>query len=140
MRHSTSSATWPQMRQNRTSSLTRWRMAVSRTTSTGSAASRWNAIRWALFGPIPGSRPSSSMRSWMAPSYIGDYSRLHARQAEAATERVETAAERTHLLGGELLGVVAGVAYRGDHQVGEGLDVVGIDDLGVDLERAQLAA
>src|SRR5436305_1189191 len=29
----------------------------------------WNAMRCALFGPIPGNRPSSSIRSWMAPSY-----------------------------------------------------------------------
>ena len=26
-------------------------------------------MRWALLGPTPGSRPSSSMRSWTAPSY-----------------------------------------------------------------------
>jgi len=40
-----------------------------RVTSADSAASRWNAIRWAPLGPTPGSRPSSSMRFWMTPSY-----------------------------------------------------------------------
>ena len=29
-------------------------------------------MRWADFGPIPGNRPSSSMRSWTGPSYTGD--------------------------------------------------------------------
>ena len=28
-------------------------------------------MRWALLGPTPGSLPSSSMRSWTAPSYTG---------------------------------------------------------------------
>ena len=42
---------------------------INRRTSAGSLFSRWNAIRWALFGPTPGNRPSSSMRSWTTPSY-----------------------------------------------------------------------
>ncbi len=29
-----------------------------------------DAIRCALFGPIPGKRPKASMRSWIAPSYM----------------------------------------------------------------------
>src|SRR5947209_16990763 len=29
----------------------------------------WNAMRWALFGPMLGSRPSPSIRSWTTPSY-----------------------------------------------------------------------
>src|SRR5690606_34257969 len=33
------------------------------------AARTWNAIRCALFGPTPGRRPRSSVRSWTAPSY-----------------------------------------------------------------------
>ena len=56
-------------RQNRTLSLTSSSTWASRRTSAGSAASRWNAIRCALLGPTPGSRPSSSMRSWTTPSY-----------------------------------------------------------------------
>ena len=30
--------------------------------------SRWKAMRWADLGPMPGSRPSSSMRSWTGPA------------------------------------------------------------------------
>ena len=57
--------------------------AASRSTSAGSAASRWNAMRCALLGPTPGSRPSSSIRSWTAPSYTR-VRPSEAGQAEAA--------------------------------------------------------
>src|SRR5665648_1223987 len=62
-------ATLPQMLQNLTRAFTSRSTSASRLTSSGSSASRWKAIRWALLGPIPGSRPSSSIRSWTAPSY-----------------------------------------------------------------------
>ena len=42
-----------------------------RSASAGSTLRMWKASRWALLGPIPGSRPSSSIRSWTGPSYIG---------------------------------------------------------------------
>ena len=69
MRHCSSSATLPQTAQNRTLSLTSVSASTSRSTSAGSACSRWKAIRCALLGPTPGSRPSSSIRSWTTPSY-----------------------------------------------------------------------
>src|SRR5689334_25449358 len=118
IRHSSSDVTLPHTEQKRTLSFTSVSVCASRRTSAGSAASRWNAIRWALFGPIPGSRPSSSMRSWMAHSYMGC---LHAGQPEGAAEGVQAAGERANLLGRKLLGVVDGVAYRGDANVGVGL-------------------
>src|SRR5690606_32285860 len=68
-RHSSSCATLPQRSQKRTLFLTSVRASTSRLTSSGSAARRWKAMRWALLGPTPGSRPSSSIRSWTAPSY-----------------------------------------------------------------------
>ena len=40
-----------------------------RLASSGGAFTRWNASRCADFGPIPGSRESSSIRSWIGPSY-----------------------------------------------------------------------
>src|SRR5215471_18227373 len=102
MRHCSASATLKHTEQNRTWSLTRCRAAASRCTSAVSDCSRWNASRCALLGPMPGSRPSSSIRSWIAPSYIGG---SEARQAEAADQRLE----RLHLLLVQVLGRLGGV-------------------------------
>src|SRR4051794_19762308 len=131
MRHCSSSATLPQIVQNRTLSLTSVRAETRRRTSTGSAASRWKAMRCALFGPTPGSRPSSSMRSWTAPSYISE-----ARQAHAA----EATGERAHLLLRQIARSPGGVTHRGNHEVLKRLDVVGVDGLRVDGQGRQLSA
>src|SRR6476661_4454230 len=69
IRHCSDSATLPQVSQNRTLALTSVSTSTRRLTSMASACSRWNAMRWALLGPTPGSRPSSSIRSWTTPSY-----------------------------------------------------------------------
>ena len=74
IRQVSSSETFPQTTQNRTFSLTSRRTAARRFTSAGSAARMWKAMRWALFGPTPGRRPSSSIRSWTIPSYMRDRS------------------------------------------------------------------
>src|ERR1700679_4380243 len=82
-------------------------------------------MRCALLGPIPGSLPSSSIRSWTGPS--------NTQSAAHAT------GQRAQLLlrqGGDLLG---GVTKRADEQVLQRLDVVGVDDLGIDLHRDHLA-
>ncbi|CAM5664604.1 hypothetical protein SFUMM280S_08357 [Streptomyces fumanus] len=71
MLHSSSCATFPQVAQKRTFALTSIRACARRRTSVGSAWRMWKAIRCALLGPTPGSRPSSSMRSWTTPSYNG---------------------------------------------------------------------
>lgn len=71
MLHCSSCATFPQVAQKRTLAFTSMRAWASRRTSTGSAWRMWKAIRCALLGPTPGSRPSSSMRSWTTPSYNG---------------------------------------------------------------------
>src|SRR5687767_9826210 len=129
-RHSSCSLTLPQIRQKRTLSFTSVSAVTRRRTSAGSAASRWKAIRCALLGPTPGSRPSSSMRSWTAPSYI----ELHAREAEAA----QSAGERTHRAGLELLRLARSVADGRDDEVLEALDVVRVDRPGVDLQPEHL--
>src|SRR3954447_21473492 len=134
MRHCSSSATLPQMVQNRTLSLTSVRADTRRRTSTGSAARRWKAIRCALLGPTPGSRPSSSMRSWTAPSYM----RSEARQAQAA-EITETAGDRAHLLLGQVGCCPRRVAHSSDDEVLQRLDVVRVDGLGVDRHGGELA-
>ena len=63
IRQSSSADTLPHSAQNRTFSVTSISAETSRRTSVGSDWSRWKAMRWALFGPTPGNRPSSSMRS-----------------------------------------------------------------------------
>src|SRR4051794_30979233 len=133
IRHCSPSATLKQVTQKRTSACTRCRAATSRPTSALSAASRWKAMRWALLGPTPGSRPSSSMRSWTAPSYTVGFLGFgscgeggsEARQAQAAA--AEAAGQRTHAAGGELVGGALGVADGGDDEVLQRLDVVRVD-------------
>src|SRR3954453_17593099 len=100
-------------------------------------------MRWALLGPTPGSRPSSSMRSWTAPSYtVGVPSDervrgLEARQAEAAA--AGAAGQRAHGLRGELVGRALRVADGGDDEVLQRLEVVGVDGGRRDGQRGQLA-
>src|SRR3954447_9747669 len=125
-RHCSDSATLKQVVQKRTSSFTLRRELASRFTSAGSADRTWKAIRWALFGPTPGSRPSSSIRSWMAPSYTGSES----REGEAA----RAAGRRTHLLLGQLPHRLGPVVDGGKHQILQRLDIVGVDRLRVDLD------
>src|SRR5688572_2462237 len=126
-RHCSDSATLKQVVQKRTSSLTLRRESASRFTSAGSADRTWKAIRWALFGPTPGSRPNSSIRSWMAPSYTGSEPR-----------KGQAAGGRTHLLLGELTLRLGRVVDRGEHQVLEGLDIIRVDGLGIDPHRLEL--
>src|SRR4051812_35351606 len=124
IRHCSDSATLKQVVQNRTSSLTLRSASASRFTSAGSVDRTWKAIRWALFGPTPGSRPSSSIRSWMAPSYTCS----EPRQTEAA-------GRRTHLLLGHLAHRLGAVVDRREHEVLERLDVVRVHRLRVDRDR-----
>src|ERR1700722_20896974 len=83
-------------------------------------------MRCALLGPIPGSLPSSSMRSWTGPS------NTQSSAAHATGQRAQLLLRQ----GGDLLG---GVSKRADEQVLQGLDVVGVDDLGIDLHRVHLS-
>src|SRR5438067_81340 len=121
------SDTFPQISQNCTPSLTLPRTSCRRPMSAGSALSRWKAIRWALLGPIPGSRPSSSIRSWTTPSY--NCSAAETEAAEVRHAAAETTRQWAELLLGELLRVGRRVAHRRDDQVGQRLDVVGVDHL-----------
>ena len=90
-------------------------------------------MRCALLGPTPGSWPSSSMRSWTAPSYMrGDYipGRPRPPSPPASGPIVVCCSSG---------GVARRVADRGDDEVLEALDVVGVDRLRVDLERHDVA-
>ena len=87
-------------------------------------------MRCALFGPTPGSRPSSSMRSWTTPSYTAV---LHAPAGRGRRHAAEALGERAHRLLLQLGRGPVGVPDRGEHQVGEALGVVGVDGARVDL-------
>src|SRR5687768_14779804 len=127
MRHCSSSLTLKQTEQNFTFALTSIRTSARRRTSAGSACSRWKAMRWALFGPTPGSRPSSSIRSWITPSY-NEVPSAQAGQAARATPETtaQPLGDRTHRLTGQRLGLGAGVAVGGDDEIGEVGQVVGV--------------
>src|SRR3954469_22301292 len=146
MRHCSPSATLKQVTQKRTSACTRWSAATSRPTSADSAASRWKAMRCALLGPTPGRRPSSSMRSWTAPSYTvllelgGTWCPAGGSEAGQAQPAAEAAGQRTHGAGGEVVDVVLGVPEGGDHEVLQGLDVVRVDRGGRDGQCGDLPA
>src|SRR3954451_8645551 len=124
--HCSSSVTLPQTVQKRTLSLTSVNAATRRRTSGGSAASRGKAMRCAPLGPTPGRRPSSSIRSWTAPSYTG-----------SETRQAQPAGERPHPVLSEIGGRARGVTNRGDNEVLERLDIVRIDGLGVDLKALE---
>ena len=68
------SVTLPQISQKRT--LSRTSISTSRELRDveDSVCRMWNAMRCADFGPMPGSRPSSSISSWTMPSYTGQNS------------------------------------------------------------------
>src|ERR1700676_3570555 len=89
-------------------------------------------MRWALFGPMPGSLPNSSIRSWTGPSNNSE-PRLTQRVADAAGQRAQPALCQD----GDLLG---GVAECADDEILQCFDVVGINDLGVDRDGHHVAA
>src|SRR5437588_4992361 len=90
-------------------------------------------MRWADFGPTPGSRPSSSMSSWTGPAYTP---RPPASLTEQAAEAAEI--EATHRLLRQGLGPAHGVMDGGEDEILEHLDVVGVDRGGIDRHRLEL--
>src|SRR5215217_8224309 len=147
IRHCSASATLKQVTQKRTSACTRCSAATSRPTSADSEDSRWKAMRCALLGPTPGSRPSSSIRSWTAPSYTGSFPRDRSArseagkaQAAAAGAAAQPAREGAHRAGGQLVGRALGVVEGGDDQVLQGLEVVGVDGGRRDGDGGDVAA
>src|SRR5262245_43551474 len=69
IRHRSPSATLPHSLQKKMRSFACRIDSARRFASSGGALTRWNANRWADLGPMPGSRDSSSIRSWIGPSY-----------------------------------------------------------------------
>ena len=79
-------------------------------------------MRWADLGPMPGSRPSSSMRSWTGTGVDGH----QATELRRAGRRGH-AAEAEHRRPASSLHLVDGVVQRREDEVLEHLDVVGVD-------------
>ena len=63
------SATLPHSRQNEMRSFAWTIAAASRLASSAGVFTNQNASRCADFGPMPGNRASSSISSWIGPSY-----------------------------------------------------------------------
>src|SRR5215207_353115 len=131
IRHRSSSDTLKQVAQNLTFALTSTRTSASRLTSTGSAWSRWNAIRCAPLGPTPGSLPSSSMRSWTTPSYMAESlnSVLEAEGARScprptARQPGHPTGQRAERLVGEGVRLRLRVAVGGDDEVADLLEIL----------------
>src|SRR4051794_12722727 len=90
-------------------------------------------MRWADFGPTPGRRPSSSMRSWTGPAYMA--------MAASAAEKAAEPAEPAKAPEGGLVDVVGpdhGVAHRRQHEVLQHLDVGRVDHRRVDGDPLEL--
>src|SRR3954470_7054621 len=140
IRHCSSADTLPQTTQNRTFSLTSLSACTRRRTSSGSDCRMWKAIRWALFGPTPGSRPSSSIRSWTTPSYtvfLFGVGWSEAGEAETAAA-TETAGERAHGARSELVGRALGITDGGDDEILQRLEVVRVHRRGGDRHRDEI--
>src|SRR6188768_107950 len=140
MRQRSACATLPHTSQKRTLARTSVRAVTRRVTSSDSVWSRWKAMRCALLGPTPGSRPSSSMRSWTMPSYICGLV-LEPQAGEPAGAAGAPARERAERLGGQRVGLGLGVAVGGhDHvaEVGEVVGVGAVEPAGPDVDADQL--
>src|ERR1700754_1395276 len=87
-------------------------------------------MRCALFGPIPGSLPSSSIRSWTGPSNNSES--RYPQLAHATGQWTEPfLGEDGHLS--------RSVGDRADDEILQRFDVVGVDDLRVDRHAHHLA-
>src|SRR5262249_19160881 len=111
-----------------------------RRASSGATRNRWNAMRCADFGPTPGSRPSSSIRFWTAPSYTATQSAQQTAEeiVDTTAEAAKTLRRRAHLRGPQPPCLRHAFARRRDGEVFECFDVFGIDDIGVDRYPLQV--
>src|SRR6266700_1341683 len=124
-----------QRAQKRVFSFTAAIASDRRRASAASAFRMWKARRWAVFGPMPGSRVSASTRSWTGPANTGAsaWPSAHAREAHAPRERPEP-------LRGEFLLSPEPVVERCPEQVLQHAGVVGVDRGRVDGHAADLLA
>src|SRR3954468_6201067 len=113
-------------------SLTSRMASASAVASSMSARRMWNARRWAVRCPIPGSLPSSVIRRWTG----GAYKRAGGSEAgQAQRAQVHAAREPAELALLELLGGAQRLVDRGQHHVLQQLGVVGVDRVRGDRDR-----
>src|SRR4051794_20937399 len=113
-----------------------------RTASSFGSFRRWNAMRCADFGPTPGRRPSSSIRSWTGPAYkplLRGSGAVGASTAEQAAEAA-THAEAAHGLLVDVVDLGQSIVQGGEDEIFQHADVVGIDGPRVDGDPLELHA
>src|SRR5215212_8655175 len=120
IRHRSSSARLKHTWHSPMRSLTSRMASASAWASSASARRIWNARRWAVRCPIPGSLPSSVIRRWTGGAYKKG---SEARQAQRP--EVHAAGEPAELALLELLGGAQRLVDGGQHHVLEQLGIVG---------------
>src|SRR5206468_2781853 len=121
-----------QRSQNTTWSRTAISAAARVRASVSDARSRWNVRRWAVFGPMPGSRANDSIsRATGSMSGLATGRGLHPRQAKPA-------GHRGHLLLREGPCGPKRVVDGRDHEVLEHVDVGRVDHRRVDGDTHEL--
>src|SRR5919107_507950 len=130
MRQRSSSARLKQIWHRPMRSLTSRIASASALASSASARRMWNARRWAVRCPIPGSLPSSVIRRWTGGAYKRG---LEPRQAQRA--EIHAAGQAAELALLQLLGGAHGLVDGGEHHVLEQVRIVGVDRLGRDRDR-----
>src|SRR5262249_47073646 len=121
------------------------RASASAWTSAVGCFRTWKARRWAVFGPIPGSRWSASISR---PTDGGAFTRGRSgagwrapppQRSERPRELApQPAGELRHLAGHHPPRFPERLVYGGEDEVLEHLGVVGADDLPVDLDGQDL--
>src|SRR6266508_2573712 len=98
-------------------------------------------MRCADLGPMPGSFPSSSMRSWTGPAYrLTRSGRLGTAEPREPAEQIADAAE-VHAAHRRLRGLGhtgAQIVQRSEHEILEHGHVVGVDGVLLDRHRLEL--
>src|SRR5713101_1433759 len=121
--------------QKRMRALSSTRAPASRSTEARGARTGEKERRWAVLGPMPGSRPSSSISRVSAPgtSVIG--LPQHARRQ---TEPAQPAGQRPQLPGRQVARLLQGVVHRRQDQVLQHVHIARVDDFGFDRDRQYL--
>src|SRR5688572_11330797 len=106
--------------------------ASSRTAATG-CFRKWNARRWAVLGPMPGSRSSASSSRETAGGWAATRP-LH----QAGKLRAEAAGDLGHLARHQLARLPERLVGGGQHEILQHLGVVGGDHLAIDPDGEEL--
>src|ERR1700730_3509988 len=108
-----------QTSQKATPSLSWARARERRSTDALGVRRRWKARRWALLGPTPGSRSSSSMSAVRAGG------RNSTPGLDQAWRESHSRGQLPQLAGGQLAGAIQGFVHGSEDEVLQQLDVLG---------------